>query len=321
MYTLPNKIRVNKIGFEFQQETLWARVDKYVSIKLRALDKVYMTSFLKETRCLRMVINRFLEPTSAHQECDLDKELGCSLCLSNQEKLASKALPEEDSLKIINLGLVGLEEKLTSFNESPCLICLLGFALDDSVKHTIDTCPNRDVILFQRFSINILVRTIKDQIKSNQLLKAKSCCFTCLLPPRVCARRKEEQETIICLYPDTLYMALGILIANILKNYKKSVRYFHLKDPQIGDLRSKSSLLKYLLEPSQIYTTDSIRLINVINDIRLGSILEMREKEEEEEKEEKKRKDINNKRPRTPSRTIENLIISPNPRDKKVYKY
>jgi hypothetical protein len=53
----------------------------------------------------------------------------------------------------------------------------------------------------------------------------------------------------------------------------------------------------------------SILIINIINNIDINNILKIREKEDKEI--------IINKRPRTPSNIISNLIISPNLKERK----
>ena len=68
-------------------------------------------------------------------------------------------------------------------------------------------------------------------------------------------------------------------------------------------------LYKLLIKPSFIYKTDCLNIINIINNIDINNILKIREEENKEI--------IINKRPRTPSNTISNLIISPNPRERK----
>ena len=287
--------------------------------EFKALDKAYINLFLRETKCLRGVINRFLDPININIECNLDKELGCSICLFRKEKLASKALLEEDNLKNINLGLVDLEEKLVNLDNSPCIICLLEFNISSSIKHSSNTWPNINILIYKGFSINILRNKLREFIKDNSLLKAKSSCFTCLFPSRICTRLKEGNNSTICLYPNTLFSFLSLFIINILRNYNKSIKYFNLLDLDFKKYKDINSVLKYLLEPTLIYTTNSIRVINLIDKISLSSLLELKEKEEEEGEE--NIREGSNKRPRTPPRTINKLVFSPNARDRKIYRY
>ena len=47
--------------------------------EFKALDKAYITKYLNETKCLRIVINNFLDNNSSIIECNFNKELACFL--------------------------------------------------------------------------------------------------------------------------------------------------------------------------------------------------------------------------------------------------
>jgi superfamily II DNA helicase RecQ len=196
--------------------------------EFKALDKAYMNLFLKETKCLKGVINRFLDPSTTYFECHLSKELGCSLCLNRKEKLVSKAIVEEDNLKTINLGLVNLEEKLVGLKTSLCFICLLEVDISQSSKHYTSTCPYIKKALYNNSSIYTLSTSFKEFIKEHSLLKANSSCFSCLFPSRICTRLKEANNSTSCIYLEVLFIIISIIIFNILKDLNKSTLYFNL---------------------------------------------------------------------------------------------
>jgi len=169
-------------------------------------------------------------------------------------------------------------------------------------------------------------------------------------------------NSLECLYPNTIYIILAIIIIVIIKDIRKkttkALKYLDLDISKLSfkyntTLENLESIIKYLLEPTSIFTTDSTRLIIILNKLSIINILELREIEEIEElkeieelrrireieeeeerevspitEEELKRfieeesrlskRSTSTKRTRTPPRIIENLILSPNPRDKKV---
>jgi superfamily II DNA helicase RecQ len=51
-------------------------------LEFKELDKAYINKFLKETKCLRKVINKFLDNNLNYIECNINKELACSLCFN-----------------------------------------------------------------------------------------------------------------------------------------------------------------------------------------------------------------------------------------------
>jgi len=172
-------------------------------------------------------------------------------------------------------------------------------------------------------------------------------------------------NSLECLYPNTIYIILAIIIIVIIKDIRKkttkALKYLDLDISKLSfkyntTLENLESIIKYLLEPTSIFTTDSTRLIIILNKLSIINILELREIEEIEEIEELKeieelrrireieeeeerevspiteeelkrfieeesrlsKRSTSTKRTRTPPRIIENLILSPNPRDKKV---
>jgi hypothetical protein len=277
--------------------------------EFKALDKAYITKYLNETKCLRRVINKFLDNNSSIIECNFNKELACSLCYKRQELVNNKALLEENSLREINLGLVNLEEKLKELN-SICLICLLLDNYKESLKHSTSTCFNKNKVFYNYYNFNQIFNTINKNIKTNYYLKDNSSCFTCLLPPRICFRLKEESNTNKCLYSNLILSILSILILRIKENKSKALYNNPILDNTLSNLNSNKEITKDLISPSFTYKTDSIKVINIIDNININNILIEREKEVEPSTK-------STKRPRTPPNTFSNLIVSPNPRDKK----
>ena len=316
--------------------------------EFRAYDKAFINYFLRETKCLRGVINRFLDPSTSYLECNLSKDLPCSLCLKGQVRLDSKAFLEEEDLKAINLGLISLEKRLLGLEIELCLICLIEFDIRNSIKHSTTACPfiTRDIDFNPPNYLSLSTR-IRDRIQKSGLIQPNSGCYTCLFPNRICSRLRDINSTSECLYPNLLYITLGIFLRAIIKDIEtrdnRVLLYFNLDIRDLGFTSSITTgnidrMLRYLLEPLKIYTTDSIRLISIIDKFDTNSILEIREKEEEREKEERRlerylererailgtkgsissSRSSSTKRPRTPPRIIENLVLSPNTRDKKV---
>lgn len=282
--------------------------------EFKALDKAYINKLLGETKCLRRVINRFLDNNSSYIECNSNIESICSLCLLRQEKLNNKALIEENSLKEINIGLINLEEKLKDFNYNLCLLCLLEGPYKNYLRHTIYNCPNKSFISIKFKDINLknlnyINIYIKDLLIKQSLLKEGTSCFTCLLPPRICSRLKEESNTSKCLYPNLVLNILSLVSYRLLR-YKAEALYISNIPQVLLNIKELDPLIKELIGSTLIYKTNSIRIINIINLLNIDTILIKREDKDKEDNK-------IFKRPRTPPRIINNLIISPNPRDKK----
>ena len=298
----PN-FNINYRDFNLEENNINTREE------FKALDKAYITKYLNETKCLRRVINKFLDNNSSIIECNFNKELACSLCYKRQELVNNKALLEENSLREINLGLVNLEEKLKELNNI-CLICLLLDNYKESLKHSTSTCFNKNKVFYNYYNFNQIFNTINKNIKTNYYLKDNSSCFICLLPPRICFRLKEEFNTNKCLYSNLILSILSILILRIKENKSRALYNNPILDNTLSNLNSNKEITKDLISPSFTYKTDSIKVINIIDNININNILIEREKEIELSTK-------STKRPRTPPNTFSNLIISPNPRDKK----
>jgi hypothetical protein len=127
------------------------------------------------------------------------------------------------------------------------------------------------------------------------------------------SRPKEENNTTKCLYPTLIYNFITILIIRI-KVAKENALYNCLSlDSSLTKLYSSKDISLELIKPSLIYKTDSIRIINILDNIDIDLIL----KEREEDLELVNKEASTSKRPRTPSSTFNNLVLSSNPRAKK----
>jgi superfamily II DNA helicase RecQ len=298
----PN-FNINYRDFNLEENNINTREE------FKALDKAYITKYLNETKCLRRVISKFLDNNSSIIDCNFNKELACSICYKRQELVNNKALLEESSLREVNLGLVNLEEKLKELNNI-CLICLLLDNYKESLKHNTNTCFNKNKVFYNYSSFSNIFNTISKNIKTNYYLKDNSNCFTCLLPPRICFRLKEESNTNKCLYSSLTLSILSILILRIKESKSRALYNNPILDNTLSNLDSTKEITKDLISPSFIYKTDPIKIINIIDNININSIIIEREIEIEPSTK-------STKRPRTPPNTFSNLIISPNPRDKK----
>jgi serine/threonine protein kinase len=179
--------------------------------EFKALNKAYINKLLRETKCLRKVINKILNNNINYIKCNFNKELACSLCLLRLDKLNNKALLKEEFLRETNLGLINLKEKLKELNNI-CLYCLLLNNYKENIKHSINICKNKDLIIFlNKYSLNNIYYIIQEYIINNSLLKLGNACYTCLFPPRICARLKEEANSIKCLYLSLILNIISIL--------------------------------------------------------------------------------------------------------------
>jgi len=340
-YILDNRPRDSSFTSSLQDSLSSIDISKIETIEdFKELDKAFLRRLLLENRCLRRVINLFLDNNSTITTCDLAVEIPCYLCNNRDILLQTKAIEEENSLRESTLGLLELEKKLVSFTKDFCLFCLLVKRYKPSISlgHTITTCSKaKSSILVGNMNIFSLKDYLKNRITSKNELKPNSCCYICLFPSRICARLKEENDSSpSCIYPDLLYLLFTVI--NFFIKAKEEQPFYG--NPRINDsLGSDGPFREYLLSPITIYNIDAIRLVEILSKVDyfyLISRIEERDtlkevgltssirrsslRESSSRTEPSSSSTSITKRPRTPPNQdliISDIIRSPNPRDKK----
>lgn len=275
----------------------------------KAIDKAFIVSYIKESYCLRRVINKFLDNIDTKGCTSI--EAPCSICKTYKEQLESTALIEEARVKETTLSLINLEECLLSLNKDYCLFCLFIGPYKECLKHTYSTCNVKKEIEFDN---EIILN--KKQVTNKSLIPSTYACFKCLFPFKICNKLKEDYKLTDCLDSTVIWLVLSIIFYRGEK-FPSSMLY---NNPVI-DLEyntDRARFFKRLLGKS--YITNSIkatRIVDIVSKINPLKVLEIRE--EEEALKNLDRSTL--KRPTTPTSSAasiySNLVVSPNPRERK----
>jgi superfamily II DNA helicase RecQ len=278
---------------------------KYLSIDLsrittmkefETVDRLIFQKLLNEDRCLRQVICHFLDNIDIHDcisynSSSASKVKLCGVCARQQEILERQAAREEAQVREINTGLANFEGIVENFAQSQCLWCVLVGPISHISKSSTITCTTSKN--YRQFSTKL--EALKSRFSGRLNLARGSCCYTCLLPARVCSRLKtaaDRQSDDDCVYPDIIKWLIVTLEAQIEKHgpwpilNEMNIDYHELQPSR----EDPTGILAYCRRPIILFTTDAIEANRILNEINIVKIVKTRELISLEREEQKKRR-------------------------------
>ena len=126
------------------------------------------------------------------------------------------------------------------------------------------------------------LKTLHGRLSYGTGLTPMSCCYTCLLPLRVCRHLKDLEETTECVYPK-LVRVLLVICEHYLEESKDTlflnalgIGNFELR-PRRGD---STGILDYSRRSTKLFGTDAIEACRILNDLSVVKIVGIREDQE-----------------------------------------
>jgi superfamily II DNA or RNA helicase len=264
------RIRNKGIGFIISKETSKDPLKDILKLENKedldieefiTLDKTYSKLLLSNTKCLRSIINRFLDNTIT-TKCNSNLEELYSFCYNKEDILNTTYNLELEKTREINTIRSNLETKLHLLGNTYCLYCLLILKDLVNYNHSLEECPKKSLELLEAY------KGFKNYLSKSKILKPNYSCFNCLLPYTICSKLKDLYKLEDkCLYSSLIFYIYLLLYPS--KELFKDI----LKDYNIYSYTTREDFISILFSSTTFYNLDTIRLIEVIYRIDIPSLL------------------------------------------------
>jgi hypothetical protein len=121
---------------------------------------------------------------------------------------------------------------------------------------------------------------LPDRLASRRGLQRGSCCYSCLLPSRVCANLKNianKEVTDHCIYP-WIVKAFIVILEIRLELFEAKA---YISELRIDNQEVQRGIVEYMRTPIQLFGTDAIQACRVLNDLNVSQIVRLRENSED----------------------------------------
>lgn len=235
-------------------------------------DRAWYRRWTIEEACLRTPISQFLD--DAPYRCRPHMDDLCSVCVENEAAKAQVQWGEEAMMRERRARWLELEERLLQLKEMHCLYCLLDpYNSSTGSHHALSECQR----IGKDAKASPLRGQVTHELRVQQLPRAGSGCFRCLMPKNICGKQQDNHRLGEgeCLMGSFLIDAMAVL--------------FHFRDvvdgliPGVpGPIGPLSGFVNKLTAPCGVFTLQTMRLVEMLGQLDVARLIEELDEEEEE---------------------------------------